>query len=295
MTYRSIFRPGLFEGQTIVVTGGGSGIGRCTAHELVSLGAKVAIVGRNDEKLATVKAEIEAANGTASTHICDIRIEESVRDTISKILEIHGAINGLVNNAGGQFPAPLESISLKGWEAVVKTNLTGGFLMARECYTQWMKENGGGSIVNITADMWLSMPGMGHSGAARKGMMSFSETAALEWAPAGVRVNTVAPGWIMSSGMDTYPEWYQETIVGLADDNPAKRLGTESETSAAIVFLLSEAAAFISGSSIRVDGAAPNARTNWPMPSHNNNKAFNGFHLAVTPKIFEKKANSSDD
>ncbi len=294
MTYRSIFRPDLFKGQTIVITGGGSGIGRCTAHELVSLGANVALIGRNEEKLATVKSEIETVGGTASTHSCDIRDEDSVRDTVADILKVHGAINGLVNNAGGQFPAPLESISLKGWEAVVKTNLTGGFLMARECFTQWMKENGGGSIVNITADMWMSMPGMAHSGAARKGMLSFSETAAIEWAPAGVRVNSVAPGWIMSSGMDTYPDWYKDAILGLADANPAKRMGTESETSAAIVYLLSEAAAFISGSSIRVDGAAPNARGNWPMPSHDNNKAFNGFHLAVTPKLFEKKPTSTD-
>jgi len=295
MTYRSIFRPDLFKGQTIIVTGGGSGIGRCTAHELISLGAQVALVGRNEERLANVKAEIEEVGGIASTYSCDIRDEDSVRQTITDILQYHGAIHGLVNNAGGQFPAPLESISLKGWEAVVKTNLTGGFLMARECYTQWMKENGGGSIVNITADMWMSMPGMGHSGAARKGMLSFSETAALEWAPAGVRVNTVAPGWIMSSGMDTYPDWYKERIVGLADANPAKRMGTESEVSAAIVFLLSEAAAFISGSSIRVDGAAPNARGNWPMEPHDNNKAFDGFHLAVTPKIFQKDTPSSDE
>ncbi len=288
MSYRSIFRPDLFRGQNIVVTGGGSGIGRCTAHELVSLGANVALVGRNKDKLTTVEKEIQEAGGSVTTHSCDIRNEESVKEAVSEILEKHGAIHGLVNNAGGQFPALLEDISAKGWEAVVNTNLTGGFLMARECYTQWMKENGGGSIVNIIADMWMSMPGMGHSGAARKGMLSFSETAALEWAGSGTRVNAVAPGWIMSSGMDTYPEWYQEKILGLAEANPAKRLGTESETSAAIVFLLSEAAGFISGSCIRVDGAAPNAKGNWPMADHDNNKPFNGFHLAVTPKIFQK-------
>ncbi len=288
MSYKSIFRPDLFKDQKIVVTGGGSGIGRCTAHELISLGADVALVGRNEEKLSAVEQEIREAGGAATIHACDIRDEESVKETVSAILKSHGAIHGLVNNAGGQFPALLEDISLKGWEAVVKTNLTGGFLMARECYTQWMKENGGGAIVNIIADMWMSMPGMGHSGAARKGMLSFSETAALEWASSGTRVNAVAPGWIMSSGMDTYPEWYQEKILGLAKANPAKRMGTESETSAAIAFLLSEAACFISGSCIRVDGAAPNAKGNWPMADHDNNKPFNGFHLAVTPKIFQK-------
>ncbi len=289
MGYRSIFRPDLFAGQSIVVTGGGSGIGRCTAHELVSLGAKVALVGRSQDKLDNVAGEIEEAGGIASTHSCDIRDEEKVIQTVTDILDKHGAINGLVNNAGGQFPAPLEGISKNGWEAVVNNNLTGGFLFSREVYTQWMKENGGGSIVNIVADMWTSMPGMGHSGAARKGMLSFTETAAVEWGQAGVRVNAVAPGWIMSSGMDTYPEWFQAQLKKLASYNPVKRMGTESETSAAIVFLLSEAAAFISGDCIRVDGAAPNARLHWPLPDHNNNTPYNGFHLAVTPKLFEEE------
>ncbi len=287
MGYRSVFRPDLFAGQKIIITGGGSGIGRCTAHELVALGAAVAIVGRSQEKLDAVQDELVDAGGQVSTHSCDIRDEDAVQQTVSNILEHHGAINGLVNNAGGQFPAPLESISKKGWDAVVSNNLTGGFLFARECFNQWMKENGGGSIVNIIADMWTSMPGMGHSGAARKGMLSFTETAAVEWGHAGVRVNAVAPGWIMSSGMDTYPDWFQEQLKKLATYNPVKRMGTESETSAAIVFLLSEAAAFISGDCIRVDGAAPNARLHWPLPDHKNNKAFNGFHLATTPKLFQ--------
>jgi citronellol/citronellal dehydrogenase len=293
MGYRSIFRPDLFKGQTIIVTGGGSGIGRCTAHELVALGASVALIGRSQDKLDTVKAEIEKAGGVASTHSCDIREEEVVAATITDVLKVRGRIDGLVNNAGGQFPAPLESISQKGWDAVVKNNLTGGFLVARECFTQWMKENGG-AIVNIVADMWTSMPGMGHSGAARKGMLSFTETAAVEWACAGVRVNAVAPGWIMSSGMDTYPDWFQAELKKLATHNPAKRMGTESETSAAIVFLLSEAAAFISGDCLRVDGAAPNARLHHPLPDHKNNDAFNGFHLAVTPKVFQDDPSSDD-
>ncbi|TNE38216.1 MAG: SDR family oxidoreductase [Alphaproteobacteria bacterium] len=289
MNYRSIFRPGLFDGQSIVVTGGGSGIGRCTAHELVSLGARVALVGRKIEKLEAVAAEIAEEGGSATLHSCDIRDEEAVKITVTDIIEKQGAIHGLVNNAGGQFPALLEDISLKGWDAVIKTNLTGGFLFARECYTQWMKENGGGPIVNMLADMWNSMPGMGHSGAARKGMLSFTETAALEWAPAGVRVNAVAPGLIVSSGMDTYPDWWKERVKIRVKSNPVKRMGTESEISAAIVFLMSEAAAFISGTCLRIDGAAPNVRINWDMPDHKNNKAFNGFHLATIPSFLKEE------
>jgi citronellol/citronellal dehydrogenase len=288
MNYRSIFRPGLFDGQSIVVTGGGSGIGRCTAHELISLGAKVALVGRNLEKLETVAAEIAAEGGIATIHTCDIRDEESVKNTVADIIRQQGAIHGLVNNAGGQFPAPLEEITLKGWEAVIKTNLTGGFLFSRECFTQWMKENGGGPIVNMIADMWNSMPGMAHSGAARKGMVSLTETAALEWASAGVRVNAIAPGMIVSSGMETYPDWWKARVTARIASHPVKRMGTESEVSAGIVFLLSEASAFITGSCLRVDGGAPNIRMNWDMPDHKNNKAFNGFHLAEIPKFLQE-------
>ncbi|MBO0332299.1 SDR family oxidoreductase [Sneathiella sp. CAU 1612] len=288
MSYRSIYRPGLFDGQSIVITGGGSGIGRCTAHELVSLGARVALVGRSMEKLKSVQAELSEAGGEATVHTCDIRDEEAVKATVAEIIKEQGAIHGLVNNAGGQFPARLEEITLKGWDAVIKTNLTGGFLFARECYVQWMKENGGGPIVNMVADMWNSMPGMGHSGAARKGMISFTETAALEWAAAGVRVNAIAPGMIVSSGMDTYPDWWKERVTNRIASHPVKRMGTESEVSAGIVYLLSEAATFITGSCLRIDGGAPNIRMNWDMPDHKNNKAFNGFHLTEVPAFLRE-------
>jgi citronellol/citronellal dehydrogenase len=286
--YRSIFRPELFAGRVIIVTGGGSGIGRCTAHELASLGAAVALVGRKGEKLGRVQAEIAEDGGSATIHPCDIREEEAVKAAVAEILETHGRIDGLVNNAGGQFQAPLEAITQKGWEAVVRTNLTGGFLMARECYTQWMRANGG-AIVNIVADMWHGMPGMGHSGAARAGMVNFTMTAAAEWGRAGVRVNAVAPGWIASSGFDTYPDSVKPMLRSLKRHTPLQRLGTEAEVSAAIVFLLSPAAAFISGETLRVDGAAPNAKRHHDQPPHDRSTAFQGFHRAVQPKALQEE------
>ncbi len=283
--YQSVFRAGHFAGRVAIVTGGGSGIGRCTAHELASLGARVALVGRKHDKLAQVAAEIARAGGEAAGFACDIREEAQVASTVGEIITRFGRIDHLVNNAGGQFAAPLESISQKGWDTVVRTNLTGGFVMARECYTQWMKAHGG-SIVNIVADMWLGMPAMGHSGAARAGMVNFTETAALEWSGSNVRVNAVAPGWIASSGMDQYPPEMGARIRSLKDIAPLGRMGTESETAAAIVFLLSDGAAYISGATLRVDGAAPNAKISRPQPPNTHPAPeYNGFHLAQKPKV----------
>src|SRR5512139_1979464 len=282
MSYRSVFRPGLFAGQTIVVTVAGIGIGRCTAHELAALGAHVVLVGRTEARLAAVEAEIREDGGEASRAACDIRDEEAVKATVAAVLAARGRIHGLVNNAGGQFPAPLAGISAKGWQAVIANNLTGGFLMARECYNQCMRAQGG-AIVNMLADMWHGMPGMGHSGAARAGMLNFTETAACEWAP--VRVNAVAPGWIASSGMDTYPAAMKPLIQSLPRHVPAGRLGTEAEVSGAIVFLLSEAAAFISGACLRIDGAAPNARRHWMMSGGQPAPEYQGFHRGIKPRV----------
>ncbi|HEX6957129.1 MAG TPA: SDR family oxidoreductase [Ferrovibrio sp.] len=289
-SFRSVFRDGLFAGQVMIVTGGGSGIGRCTAHELCHLGARLALIGRKKEKLDAVAAELRADNARADVDVfaCDIREEEAVRAAVAAIVKRFGRIDGLVNNAGGQFPAPLSQISQKGWDAVVRNNLTGGFLMARECYTQWMADHGG-AIVNIVADMWGGMPNMGHSGAARAGMVNFTETAAVEWAPSGVRVNAVAPGWIASSGIDTYPDWMTPVIRGMKREVPLQRLGTESEVSAAIVFLLSPAAAFITGDCLRVDGAVPNARRNYELPKHDRSQPWNGFHRATTPNVLREE------
>ncbi|WP_439114678.1 SDR family oxidoreductase [Hydrogenophaga sp.] len=291
--YRSVFAPGLLAHRVVVVTGGGSGIGRCTAHELASLGAHVVLMGRNLAKLQDTAGEIVADGGRASFHACDIRQEDAVRTVVTAIVGAHGRIDGLVNNAGGQYIAPLENISAKGWQAVIDTNLTGGFLVARECYVQSMQAHGG-SIVNIVADMWGSMPGMGHSGAARAGMVSFTETAAVEWARSGVRVNAVAPGYIASSGMDHYPAEAGPMLREMRSTVPAGRFGNEAETSAAIVFLLSPAASFISGSVLRVDGARPQVRMGWgqvaapvAVQTRDAVKPFDGFHRSVTPQVFQ--------
>ena len=284
--YASVFRPGLFAGQLHWVTGGGSGIGRCVAHELASLGARVVISGRTQAKLDAVAAEISADGGVCHTVAFDIRDEVAVKAGVAAVIAQHGPVAGLVNNAGGQFPAPLRMISKKGFDAVVANNLTGGFLMMRELFNQCMQAHGG-AVVNMTADFRNGMPGMGHSGAARAGMDNLTKTAAFEWAHAGVRVNAVAPGWIASSGMDTYGGAMKSIIPKLKQHVPLRRMGVEAEVSGAIAFLLSPAASFITGVTLQIDGAASLGSAIFPLGTESTSVPFDGFHRAVTPEVLK--------
>ena len=170
-----------------------------------------------------------------------------------------------------------EAIRLKGWKAVIDTNLTGTFLMCREAHQQWMGKNGG-SIVNIVAKFWNGMPMMAHTSAARAGVSNLTKSLAIAWASSGIRINSVAPGIIKSSGLKTYPDAVIQMLAEMKKEIPAKRLGTESEVSAAVVFLLSEAAAFITGETIRVDGADSLYRQMLPIADHENLPAYDGFH-----------------
>lgn len=207
---------------------------------------------------------------------------------MAELVERFGGIHGLVNNAGGQYRSPLEEISTKGFEAVVRNNLTGGFIFIRKVFNGYMKEHGG-SIVNIIAEIWHGWPGFAHSGAARGRMLKLSESAAGEWAAYGVRVNALAPGSTASSGLDTYPEHQRNYIRNsVIPRQPLHRFSTESEISAGIVFLLSLAAAFVTGTCLRIDGAAPNGRR-WVLNGSTNNEAYNGFHRAQRPKILEER------
>jgi citronellol/citronellal dehydrogenase len=277
MRYQSIFRPGLFDGQTIVITGGGSGIGRAAAHELASLGAYVALAGRKLERLERVRDEILATGGSAAAHVCNIRDEQQVAALFEAVLAERGALHGLFNNGGGQFFSAAERITLKGWQAVVETNLTGTFLMCREAFNSCMSAHGG-AIVNMLIDNSRGFPGMAHSAAARAGVENLTRTLAVEWARAGVRINAVAPGLIQSSGLDTYGEAARPLIEQVRQDTPAKRLGTEAEVAAAVTFLLSPAAAYISGATLRIDGAGSLWRKTWAIDEHDNApRAFQGF------------------
>ncbi|HKV15972.1 MAG TPA: SDR family oxidoreductase, partial [Reyranella sp.] len=200
-----------------------------------------------------------------------------------------GRIDGLVNNAGGQFPAPLKDISLNGWNAVVANNMTATFLVSKEVYLRWMEHNGG-AIVNVGADWELGNPGMGHNGAARAGQTNFTFTASVEWAHSGVRVNSVIPGFIASSGFDRYPERAHDVLRNVKGRVPLKRHGTESEIAGAIVYLLSEAAAYITGATLRVDGGLHNnGKSNfYEVPDHDRSRPYNGFPLYRVPDVLKR-------
>lgn len=277
MGYQSIFRPDLFKDQTILVTGGGTGIGRAIAHELASLGGTLIIAARKEPRLEKTKQEIVNAGGRCYWYTINIRQEEAVDELIKTIVAEHGTIDMLVNNAGGQFPSPAEQIKQKGWHAVIETNLTGTFNVTRSVFNQVMKKKGG-SIVNIVADMWNGFPGMAHTGAARAGVVNLTKSLAIEWAARGVRINSVAPGVIHGHGLTQYdPAFIESYISTVRETVPAKRLGTESEIAAAVTFLLSPAAAYITGETLKVDGGSSLWRKPWPVSDHDTSIPFNAF------------------
>jgi citronellol/citronellal dehydrogenase len=281
--FDSIFRPDLFRDQVILVTGGGSGLGRCIAHELASLGATPVLAGRRPEPLAEVVTEIEAAGGRAEAITLNIREQEAVDASVEALVKRHGRLDGVVNNAGGQFPIEAGELKPKGWLAVVDTNLNGTWWVSQAAYRHAFRAQGRGAIVSMVADVWAGAPGMVHTGAARAGVMNMTVTLAAEWAREGVRVNAVAPGPILTSGLGKYPEEIQRRTLEEARTTPPARLGTESEVSCAVVFLLSPAATYVSGEVMKVDGATCVYKGHMvPLGNHAGTPSWDGFHLKPT-------------
>jgi citronellol/citronellal dehydrogenase len=202
--FRSIYAPGLFDGQVAIVTGGGTGIGLAVALELGFLGARVAIGSRKQENVEQGLERLGALRIDAMGGVLDVREPDSCRAFVKSVLDRFGQVDVLVNNAGGQFPSPAQLLSPKGWEAVVRNNLNGLFFMTLETANSAMIPARRGRIVNVTADVVRGFPGMVHTGAARAGVENMTKTLSVEWASFGIRVNACAPGVIRSSGTTQY-------------------------------------------------------------------------------------------
>lgn len=264
MSGSRIFRDGLLRDQVAIVTGGGTGIGKAIAMELARCGADVAIASRKVERLERVAEEIRRETGRRCLYAaCDIREPEQVETLVSQVEAEYGRIDILVNNAGGQFPAPAETFTVKGWNAVVNNNLTGPWFMTQAAAKRMIPRQGG-RVVFITADYREGMPGIAHSSAARAAIRNLVRTLALEWARFGILVNCVAPGTIRTEGFERVYD--EATRVRVVAEQPLRRLGTPEDIAWAVVYLASPAGNFITGEELLIKGGHVGAT--WTIPEH---------------------------
>jgi citronellol/citronellal dehydrogenase len=238
-------------GRVALVSGGGTGIGRATALELAATGARLAICGRRAELLEDVRQAIEAGGGECVAVSADVREEDQVERVVDAALERFGRIDVLVNNAGGQFQAAPEDISVNGWRAVHRLSVEAVWSMTRAVATRSMIPSGGGLIVFVGFSPQRAIPGFAHATAARAAVRNLAEGLAVEWGPHGIRTVHVAPGSIHTEalegyGADAMERWKQEIPLG--------RLGTPEEVASVIAFLASSGGAYVSGATITIDG-----------------------------------------
>jgi citronellol/citronellal dehydrogenase len=259
-TASRIFAPGLLDGRVALVTGGGTGLGRATAAELHACGAMVAIAGRRAEVLEAAAAGIGERCLVVPG---DVREAPDAERIVDAILERHGRLDVLVNNAGGQYFAPAEAIEAKGWRAVFRLNVGGTLTMARTAVDRAMRPGGGGTIVNVTLSPHHGLAGMVHSSAARATVEALTAELAGEWAPDGIAVVAAAAGHFETESLRKYPE---PVWRAAARTVPLQRLGREEEHAWLVALLASPLGHALSGSTVTLDGARDNWFGPWPPP-----------------------------
>lgn len=260
--HSQIFAPGLLEGHVCVVSGAGTGLGRASALELARLGATIVGCGRRPEPIAETAATIRDAGGNAEAETLDIRDAEAVDSMFDRVLDRHGRVDVLVNNAGGQFLSPAEAITPKGFRTVIELNVTGTWLMTHAAATKALIPQGGGKVLSVTLSPHNGMPGMVHSGAARAAVENMMKTLSVEWSQHGITLCAIAAGQFDTETLRTkYPAVVVENV---AKTVPLGRMGTEEEWAWLVAYLASPAGRFYSGTTITMDGARDNWFGPWP-------------------------------
>lgn len=247
----TVFAPGTFDGKVALVSGGAGGIGRATAWLLARLGAHVIISGRSQAKIDELVREMTGRELSCSGHVVDIREPDGVAAFFDRIWDEHGRLDLLVNSAGGQFPQAAIDFSVKGWNAVINTNLNGTWFMMQAAARKWRDAGMPGSIVNVVVVTTHGLHGVAHTVAARAGVIGLSRSVAVEWAPLGIRVNCVAPGAIETDGWKVYTP---EVRAAYPMTNPMMRAGDSWDIAEASVYLGGPAGKFITGELLTVDG-----------------------------------------
>jgi citronellol/citronellal dehydrogenase len=257
-----VFRDGLLDGAVVVVSGAGTGLGRETALEMLRLGATVVGCGRRAGPLAETAELAGGLPGRFEHETLDIREEEPVDAFFDRLLERHGQLDVLVNNAGGQFLSPAEAISPKGFRTVIELNVTGTWLMSHAAATKAFIPASGGKILSVTLSPHNGMPGMVHSGAARAAVENMMRTLSIEWARFGITTCAIAAGQFATETLLTkYPP---EIVERVAHSIPVGRTGRPEEVAWLLAYLASPAGDFYSGTTITLDGARDNWVGPWP-------------------------------
>jgi citronellol/citronellal dehydrogenase len=247
----TVYAADAMKNRVVMVSGGAGGIGRAIVWLFARLGAHVAVIGRNQDRLDALVAELAGRNLSASAHVADIREPDAINALFETVWAAHGRVDSLINSAGGQFPQPAIDFSVKGWNAVINTNLNGTWYMMQAAAQRWRDHKHPGSIVNIVVVTTHGLYGIAHTIAARSGVIGLSRAVAVEWAPLNIRVNCVAPGAIETEGWKVYTP---EARAAYPRSNPMMRAGSPWDIAQACVYLAGPSGSFVTGETLTVDG-----------------------------------------